>query len=165
MSCVEGAARRRGSAGKAWVGALLLAGLACLACGTPPPVEVDKRPSEIVDVQPVIEDVHTSGDAQAVAKKPSLTGVMPSSFPKDLPLLLPASLVDFGTTPEGLRSVSLATPTSSAKVRPELLSLLSAQGWQPQGSEGSATLLRKDDRTVRLLIESASSGAVYHFEY
>ena len=147
-----------------WLWILCLACLLGSGCREPE-VETPRRASEIVDVRPMIEEIETSGDPQAVAKKPVLVGFMPSSFPGDLPLFLPASLTDFGTEQGGLRSVSLSTPAGAPKVRRDLMSLLAQAGWQAEASEGDRTLLRKEGRTVRLRIESASTGTVYHFQY
>ncbi len=146
-----------------WPRVLMLGVLLWTACGAPQE-ETARRPSEIIDVRPMIDEVETSGDPQAVARKPQLVGVMPSSFPSDIPLFLPASLVDFGTSPDGLRSVSLATSVGQSKVRQDLMASLMAAGWRSEESGGSM-LLRKDGRSVRLRIEKASTGAVYHFEY
>ncbi len=138
-----------------------------LACGgsSDPAPEMSRRPSQTIDVKPVIEDIEFTGDQQAVARKPTLTGALPSDFPADIPLFLPASLIDFGGTADGWRSVSLATPAGQSKVDAQLMGLLDAAGWRVTGSEGGARRLSKGELTVRLRIEGASTGAVYHFEY
>lgn len=140
--------------------------LGLLACGGGDPApEMSGRPKQTIDVKPIIEDIEISGDVQAVARKPTLTGVLPSDFPSDVPLLLPASLIDFGGTADGRRSVSLATPVGQSSVDTRLMGLLNEAGWRSSGNEGGARRLSKGERTVRLRIEGASTGAVYHFEY
>lgn len=173
MGCVETAAGetpgpfgRRAARRRTILGwGLVVLSLTALGCGTEAPPEGAQRPSEIVDVKPMIADVEISGDQQAVARKPSLIGVLPSDFPDDVPMYLPASLVDFGNTADGGRSVSLATATGRSQVSDQLAGLLVAQGWQSEGDSGGRTVWRKGERTVRLRIETASTGTVYHFEY
>lgn len=143
----------------------VLAGVLLWAACSSPQEETARRPSEIIDVQPMIEEVETSGDPQAVARKPQLVGAMPSSFPSDLPLFLPASLVDFGTSQDGSKSVSLATSVGQSRVRQDLMALLTAAGWRSEGGTDGSMLLSKDGRSVRLRIDKASTGTVYRFEY
>lgn len=159
------AGERSWASGGGWLSILCGAVLWLLACGGDPAPEMDRQPSKTIDVQPVIEEVEITGDPQAVARQPTLSGVLPSDFPSDVPLFLPASLIDFGGTAEGLRSVSLATPVGQSKVDAQLTALLNEAGWRAGGGQGETRRFSKGERTVRLRIEGASTGAVYHFEY
>lgn len=137
---------------------LLLAACSMLACfgGSGESSGV----KEIIDVRD-LPQVDTSQDPQAEARKPSLVGILPSDFPGDLPLYLPASLVDFGSNP---RSVDLLSPDALGRVRPELFRLIRAGGWTVQESGGGASL-RKDSRRVRLIVREGQPGTLYRFEY
>lgn len=116
---------------------------------------------EIIDVRD-LPQVDTSQDPQAVARKPTLVGILPSDFPSDLPLYLPASLVDFGANP---RSVDLLSPHSPGRVRPELFRLIRGGGWTLEESGGGSSTLRKGSRQVRLKIGEGKPGTLYRFEY
>ncbi|MCP4659396.1 MAG: hypothetical protein GY856_28635 [bacterium] len=123
------------------------------------------RRLKTVDVPPALE-VHTIDDPQARERVPVLVGVLPADFPADLPLYIPASLIDFGRTDQGSRSVSLLTPHKSAQVRSRLDALLRERGWTVTAEgDGRFTLLRNGQRRVRLVVEDAHPGTLYRFEY
>ncbi len=126
----------------------------------------EARRLRTVDVPPALE-VHTVDDPQARERLPALVGVLPSDFPADLPLYIPASLIDFGRTDEkGRRFVSLLTPHKPARVRRQLDALLRERGWIATAeADGPLTLLRHGERQAWLLVEDAQSGCVYRFEY
>lgn len=124
-----------------------------------------KKPVETIDVSPGVE-VDTSEDPQARARAPELVGVLPGDFPKDLPVYLPSSLVDFGTTAEGRRSVTLLTAHSLPRVRRELLARLEKSGWSSAAGAGESMLaLRKGDRRAWLKLEDSRPGTTIRFEY
>lgn len=127
-------------------------------------------PSEVVDVEEPIGEISILDDPKAEAPKPSLMGVLPSSHPEDLPLLLPASLVDFGTVDDGWKSVSLLSDQPAGAVEDALRGLLRDAGWQL--GEGQANTqqsntwpLLKGERRARLKVEPANPGTVYRYEY
>jgi len=125
----------------------------------------EARRLKTIDVPPALE-VHTINDPQARERVPVLVGVLPADFPSDLPLYIPASLIDFGRTDEGHRSVSLLTPHKPIQVRRRLDVLLAERGWAATAEgDGNLTTLRKGQRRVRLHIEDAHPGTVYRFEY
>ncbi len=125
--------------------------------------EEDRPQVETVDVAPSLQ-ITTEEDETAVERPPALVGLMPGDFPPDLPLYLPASLIDFGTTDDGWRYVDLLTPDSQTKVEGELGAMAREKGWAADGTGGAATL-RKGSQRVRLRIEDARPGTVYRYEY
>ncbi len=154
---VSGPPARRASARLGLV-LLLVAALAMPGCFGGHGESSDVK--EIIDVRD-LPQVDTSQDPQAEARKPSLVGILPSDFPSDLPLYLPASLVDFGANP---RSVDLLSPDAPGRVRPELFRLIRGSGWIVQESGGSASL-SKGSRQVRLIVREEQPGTLYRFEY
>ncbi len=128
---------------------------------------VEEAPKlEAVDVEPALT-IGTEDDQRAVERPPALVGVLPEDFPNDLPLHLPASLVDFGTSDTGWYYVNLLTPHSQARVERELSALLTARGWRAtdNGSAPPGRQLRKGALRARLLIEDARPGTRYRYEY
>ncbi len=91
-------------------------------------------------------------------------GILPQDFPSDLPLLLPASQVDLGPR-DGSRYVSLLSATPTAQVDRDLIALVRAQGWSAKDEAGGSRQLSKGGRKVRLRIEDARPGTLYHFEW
>ena len=145
-----------------WTLATLLIVAGTVGCGGQTGKE--ERPRlETVDVAPAL-DVDPTDDPQAVARGPELVGILPKDFPSDLPLLLPASLVDFGAS-GGLRYVSLLTAASKARVERELVTRIRDRGWTVTDREDGSKRLMKDGQQVRLSIEDARPGTLYHFEY
>lgn len=136
-------------------GAAILAVLTW-ACGQAPPDE----PQEIstVDV-PAPLAVDVDQDPRADRERARLVGVLPEDFPPDLPIPLPASVIDFGDAGGG-RFVTLLSTRPPAQIRPELEGSLRDQGWQPVGESW-----RKGTRRVRLRIEAETPGTLYRYEY
>lgn len=117
---------------------------------------------DTVDVEPSLS-ITPDEDQTAVARAPELVGILPADFPTDLPLFLPASLVDFGTN-EGARYVSLLTATSLQRVDRELAALLRQKGWSVSDAAGGKRL-RKGSQQVTLRLENARPGTLFHYEY
>lgn len=145
-----------------WRRAAVAVAIAALGCG-PGAEPGQEPPPETVDVAPAIS-IDVGNDPQAVAPKPSLTGVLPADFPDDLPLYLPASLIDFGGGAAGARSVTLLSPHARTRVAGELERLLAGRGWSVGGG-GDARVLRKGSRQVRLEIRDGNPGTIFRFEY
>lgn len=139
---------------------VLFASLAWLGCrGEPKPRNIDT-----VDVTPGIE-IDTSGDQQAKPPKAGLVGILPKDFPGDLPIYIPASLVDFGESARGRPTVSLLSPHGVSRVRRELYAKLRARGWQASSGSDGTVVLRKGREQAWLRIEEGRPGTLYHFEY
>jgi hypothetical protein len=117
---------------------------------------------ETVDVAPPLT-LETADDPRQAAPEPQLSGVLPTDFPSDLPLYLPASLVDSETTASGA-SVTLLTGAPLSRVRDELFERARAQGWQVEPDAGGAAL-HKGSARVRLRVEDARPGTHYVYEY
>lgn len=162
------ASRRRSTGLMAWrdhsIAALaLLAGVALLAgCGGAPTSE----PSELetVDVKPGLE-VDSSQDPKAASVGPQLVGILPGDFPSDLPIHLPASIVDLGDTDDGRAVVTLLTPHDIARVRREIYAALGQRGWTTAAGEGGAVVLKKGSRRAWLYLDEGRPGTLYRYEY
>ena len=117
---------------------------------------------EIIDVEVPVE-VDTSNDPQEVKRAPQLVGILPADFPQDVPLYLPASLIDFGTTATG-RTVTLLTPHELSRVRPAYESLLRGAGWGVKRQNRDLEL-SKGERLLRLRFADGNPGSTYLVEY
>lgn len=149
-----------------WTARAGLALALCLGAGCDDRGEADDAdgaaPLETVDVRPP-PVIDLSNDPQAPARAPALSGVMPEDFPPDLPLYLPASLVDFGSDGDR-RSVSLLTATGVGVTLRELESRARAGGWTVTPADGGRRL-EKGGRSVRLVVEDAGPGTLYRYVY
>lgn len=124
-----------------------------------------EREVPTIDVPPPLA-VETSNDPQADEEQVLLIGILPDDFPDDLPIYLPASLIDFGRTEGGLRFVHLISPHRLSRVRRELGDLMSAGGWSSEaGGQKGRARWRKGIREVWLRVEDARPGALCIFEY
>ena len=118
---------------------------------------------EAVDVGPALE-IGTEDDVIEVERPPELVGILPEDFPDDLPIYLPASLVDFGPADGGWVYVNLLTPHALARVERELSARLRDNGWTVTAS-GGGKRLRKGGARARLLVKDARPGTEFRFEY
>lgn len=121
-----------------------------------------------IDVEPALE-VPTDDDPKEVRRKSSgLSGVLPGNFPDDVPLFLPASLVDFGEQ-DGMEYVELMAATQRAKAEQGLRGLLVDRGWTvtEELAEGTPGTLRlsKDQRRIRVVFLDQGPGALYRIFY
>lgn len=142
---------------------LLAVGLCALVLGGCPG-ETDDSPPELVaeDVGSKIE-ISPEDDVREVRRPQNqLSGVLPSDFPDDLPLHLPASLVDFGS--ESAPYVELLAQGSKSAIVADLTGRLRAGGWSLEGG-GDAWTARRDGRVVKLTVRGGGSGATYRYEY
>ncbi len=150
---------RPGPMTRLFTGALIVA-VSFAACRK----SLEQEPElEAIDVGPALE-IGTEDDQTAVERPAALVGVLPEDFPADLPLYLPASLVDFGTVGDGWVFVNLLTPHPLVRVERELSAQLTRRGWTA-ATAGSGRLLRKGASRVRLRVEDARPGTQYRFEY
>lgn len=157
MFCRPSMTRQR--AGAWWLLAALLALAAC------DQEKTEQKPIETVDVSPAIE-LDISEDVEQAPVKPSLVGVLPSSFPTDLPVLLPASLIDFGQTEGGERFVDLLLENSMTRMHREVEAALRKAGWSISGdARQSGATLSKGERRVTWRMLDAKPGTVCRYEY
>ena len=70
-----------------------------LACGQGEEPATDKTPKEVYDVPPPIE-IPIADDPQEPPRPKGLSGRLPAGFPESLPLVLPASLIDYAPETE-----------------------------------------------------------------
>lgn len=143
-------------------GALAFAVFVLAGCAAPSSQE--EKEIETVDVEPGLE-IDTSEDVQAKAREPALVGILPADFPSDLPLHLPASLVDFAESKAGRPVVTLLSPHEISRVRRELTSKLRAAGWESSSGTGGAMVLKKGGARAWLFIEEGKPGTLYTIEY
>lgn len=145
---------------------LLLLLLILTACSAP--VE-DAEDGPTIDVEPGVE-VSTDDDVVEVRHENNgLSGILPGDFPGDVPLVLPASLVDYGEE-NGQAYAEFATAKGRQTVEQGLKGLLSDRGWDllegsAEGTPGEMRLI-KDQRALRIVFrESEGGGAVYRVVY
>jgi hypothetical protein len=139
------------------IAALLAA--ACRRAPEPPPRPADDL--QTVDVAPP-PDVHvdTSLDVQEVRRVEELSGILPSDYPKDLPLPSGASLVD-----QGPRWVELLVGRAPAEVRPQLLQRVRAAGWQAEAAGNDAWTLRRGGVRARATLSARGPSTQIRVEY
>ncbi|MDA8017207.1 MAG: hypothetical protein MPN21_07130 [Thermoanaerobaculia bacterium] len=128
--------------------------------------DVDSEPT--VDVEPTLE-VSTENDVVEERRADNgLSGILPGDFPGDVPLVLPASLVDYGEE-DGAAYIELVTHKGRQSVEQGLVGMLLDRGWDLlEGSqEGEADELRlvKDQRPLRVVFRESDSGSVYRVVY
>ncbi|MEL7060495.1 MAG: hypothetical protein AAGN46_10755 [Acidobacteriota bacterium] len=149
--------RAAGALGVALLVALLTA--ACTGEGkhadTPAPLEAE----DVVGLpSPSIED-----DVQAPPPAARLSGVLPTDFPEDLPVFVPASLIAFGDSASG-RDATLLTNRGLAEVRSGLGAQLDAAGWQRR-AVGDGFELTKGARRASIRLESDGSATTILYQY
>ena len=134
----------------------------CLgACS--PAADGPQPPEETVDVLPALE-IPIDDDEQAAPRKIDLSGIMPSNFPKSLPLYEGSSLMNFGDD-EGKAWVDLITDTRSARVETSLRRSLGAAGWSVDETAPGVWQLAKGSARARILFRAGDPGTVYRYEY
>ena len=132
--------------------------------GCQPKADSASEQPELVaeDVGPSVE-ISIENDIQAAPPKKELVGVMPSTFPEDLPVHLPSSLVNFGDGEEG-PWVELLTPDSRSTLESALRQLLASERWSIN-EVGSVWLLEKGQRRARLQIGEDGAGTLYRYDF
>ena len=123
--------------------------------GAPPPAP------ETVDITPPLAPP-TEGDIQAAPPRKGLVGVLPNDFPRDLPIYLPSSIIDFGKK-DGRRFVLLQSPDPRGTVEAWMRRAAGEAGYRVSG-QGGRLELRKGDRRASLGI-TGQSTAELRYEY
>ena len=141
-----------------------LLGVVLIGCGA----SVDDAESgPTVDVKPGL-DVSTEDDVVEVRYGTGLSGILPGDFPGDVPLVLPASLVNFGVE-SGDAYVELTTAKGRQAVEQGMVGLLQDRGWDLVKSvgDGSPNEMRlvKDQRSLRVVFLPSDSGSTYRIVY
>lgn len=146
---------------KRFFACITLSALGLAACqqrgggGGPEPLE-----TEVVEPPPEAA-IDISQDAQGRRRVESLSGVLPSDVPKDLPLHRPATLVDFGSA--GARYVTFTSPAPPQTVRADMERRLSAAGWARDG--GEPAVFTKGGRRITLNVKSDPVGSLWRVDY
>jgi hypothetical protein len=135
-------------------GAALLALLAGCGGGEPGAAPSAAPGPEVVDVARAPE-VSPDNDVKAAPRKVGLAGVLPDDFP-DLPVYLPASVVDFGMA-GGRRFVLLHVPHGRAAIEQGWRATLAGRRIAVEG-RGGRWELKSGGRTLATASFAAISG-------
>jgi len=132
--------------------------LALGACSAPPANAPPPQPTlETVEVGSA-RDAKASLAEERVERRRAeagVAGVLPEGFPADVPLLRPASLIDFASEPDGRLSITLGTKTSCSVSDETYRRLLASAGWTPAGGAGRFHL---GGRELAVAFEDAHPG-------
>lgn len=120
-----------------------------------------QKAPETVDIAPAIS-VPTDGDVEAAAPRKGLVGVLPNDFPRDLPIYLPSSVIDFGKK-DGRRFVLLQSPDPRPGVEAWLRRAAADAGYRVEG-QGGRLQLRKGERRVTLGFAGQGTSE-FRYEY
>lgn len=119
---------------------------------------------ETVEVAPNLE-VATENDPQAKPRPVTLVGILPTGFPADLPIYLPASVVDFGSASNGYQQAELLSPHPRDQVAAGLEQKLRQNGWSIAPAGGTQAKLSKGNRLVWLEVRDARPGTIFRYQY
>ncbi len=133
-----------------------------VGCASEQPAQFEEPALDTVDL-PAAPDHDPDTDPRAPGQRAQLGGVLPSDFPDDLPVLLPASVVDFGDG-GGQSWVAFETGLPPGTVVSRLLGQLGSAGWEGGVTVGASTL-RKGDRSLEVTVEPANEGSRYQYRY
>lgn len=133
--------------------------VALAGCGGKEAESAPAKGLETVDVAPSLS-VPTEGDIKAAPPKKGLVGILPNDFPRDLPIFLPASVIDFGKK-DGRRFVLLQSQAGRAEVEAWLRGAAGQAGYRVEG-QGGRLSLRKGERRYEL---SVTGQATSEFRY
>lgn len=141
----------------------VLLALALLAgCGEKPADGAAPPPApETVDIKPALAPP-TEGDIKAAPPRKGLVGVLPNDFPRDLPIYLPSSIIDFGKK-DGRRFLLLQSPDPRDAALAWVRRAAAEAGYQVSG-QGGRLELRKGDRRASLAV-TGQSTAELRYEY
>jgi len=140
-----------------WSFAALVTTLALSGCGgkeeaTKPPLK--RGELETVEVAPPPDArVDVERDVKERRRAETFAGVLPSGFPRGMPLPPQASLVDQGRSGGGAW-VELLVPRRLIAVRGPYLQQLAGAGWSASSSGSDAWQLRRDGRVVQLTMRA-----------
>ena len=142
----------------------VLLALATFSCAAERPAsESATAPIPVEEVAaPIGAAVSTAEDKQERMRTETFSGVLPSDFPREIPLYRPATIVDYGTTAAGRSYVVLQTQDRKAQVEGRFSGLLDARGFHRAAD--SATMILAD-LVVRITFEDANPGTRIRIEY
>jgi hypothetical protein len=140
--------------------------LLAVACGSPPPdggSESGNLATEEVG-PPVDFDLSTEEDVKGALVVEGVAGVLPESYPRDLPLYQPSSLVDFGEGPGG-SFVELYSPSRIRDVQETLGRELEDGGWELRDRASNDWTVAREDRSATIHFTDARPGTTIRVEY
>ncbi len=133
---------------------------AAVACSPAPPgeevledVQVGEGPTETLTV-----DEDQQGQLPSSGGR-GLTGVLPTDFPADVPLPLPADITDLGMD-DTRRYVEVSVQRPLEDVRADVNARLRGSGWQQQGQSYS-----KGARTIDVAVSGSRGSARVRIDY
>lgn len=140
---------------------------AVLASSCKPAEEPSRIELTTIDVQPHIDAALTTAyDETAIVYGDTVSGVLPSDFPQDIPLYIPASLINMGTSETGRPFVVLATPHGSDLVNQAVVDRLAKAGWTAVSTDSSGlTTFGRGSRRVWLRVETSGVLTEITVEY
>ncbi len=136
--------------------------LAAAACAPEKPTQDSAPVPETIDVAPS-PSPSTLGDVQAAPPRKALTGILPGDFPRELPIYLPASIIDFGKE-EGRRFVVLQSPDAPAAVEAWLRRALKQAGFELSGGRAGHFQVSRGGQSFGLRI-SGQGTTEFRYEY
>ncbi|MEM1249285.1 MAG: hypothetical protein AAGK22_23110 [Acidobacteriota bacterium] len=142
--------------------AALLIALVAGACQPSGPAEDAPLEEVAVDGGPT-ETLTVENDPQGSLpqQEAGLTGTLPSNFPQDVPLPLPASITDLGGLNEN-RYVEVSVARSVDAVRDEMHGLLRGNGWS---RAGDGDYRSADGRTLKVSVSGDRNGSTLRIGY
>lgn len=149
---------------RSFVGRAVSATGLALLCGCAPAAEEKSAPADLqtVDVTAAPDAaLSTASDTQERRVTSALAGALPDGFPADLPVIRPASLVDFAERPEGGYAASFDTTEPADATRGFLEGRLRAAGFRDAGGG----VWTKPDRRVTLAVQPTGAGSRFTYQY
>lgn len=147
---------------------LILVVVAFAACGGSQ-TGGDQQTAEPLEVEeislPVDSGLSTETDRKGPPIVQGVAGILPSDYPRDLPIHKPSSVSDFGTAENGSRFVELESPTGMASVAAGLEQQLRQAGWTLERSGTGAYRVSKDGSVVTIVVSELYSGSRIRIEY
>jgi hypothetical protein len=93
---------------------------------------------------------------------------LPRGFPADLPVYVPASVIDFGAATGGNQQAEMLSPHPRAQVAAALEQRLRQNGWTivpGDGARAKQKQLSKGNRQAWLEVRDARPGTLFRYEY
>ena len=144
--------------------ALLLGGLACLAC-TP----AEESVGEILattDVGDSIDSrIRPEEDPREEARAELLVGVLPGDFPGDVWVYQPSIVSDFAGAGSAERFVVLRVREEMAAVVEQLDVRLAGDGWRGASLAAGQSTFRKGPRELRVSLQQERGETLIRIEY
>ena len=135
-----------------------------LALGCAPPAEKASAPADLQTVEVTAAPdaaLSTASDAQERRVTSALAGALPDGFPSDLPVVRPASLVDYAEAKDGGHVAAFDTTEPPAATRSFLEGRLRAAGYR----EAGGGVWTKPGRRVALAIQPTGAGSRFIYQY